>query len=231
MPLSPINQNNVIDVNNVDTNDLGYSATPLNDRGLPPTYEEAVDHNAPPPSYDSLFGRIREIHRTSTGVYSFIKNIIILFLGTMGCIIMLGVTIGMPISMIAIGALYLNECPQGEYIPIYLLVGGIFVLLNQVITVENGLCQRTEQRIDRVQRTPMQSLIVFFLFGWFILGSVWVYKEYEPNYDPSLGKYCNKTLYLFAFWLITSSYIAIGVVAVLRTVKFCMKVVIAVREG
>lgn len=41
---------------------------------------------------------------------------------------------------------------------------------------------------------------------------MWVYKEYEPNYDPARGKYCNKTLYLFAFWLITSVYICLGVV-------------------
>jgi hypothetical protein len=41
-----------------------------------------------------------------------------------------------------------------------------------------------------------------------------VYKEYEPNYDPSQGKYCNRTLYLFAFWLITSVFIVVGVITV-----------------
>lgn len=41
---------------------------------------------------------------------------------------------------------------------------------------------------------------------------MWVYKEYEPNYDPTKDKYCNKTLYLFAFWLITSVYIGLGVI-------------------
>lgn len=49
--------------------------------------------------------------------------------------------------------------------------------------------------------------------GWFIIGSVWVYKEYEPNYDPIVGKYCNKNLYLFAFWLITAVYTILGLVA------------------
>lgn len=37
---------------------------------------------------------------------------------------MLGVTIAIPISMIVMGSIYLHDCPQGEYIPIYLLVGG-----------------------------------------------------------------------------------------------------------
>lgn len=49
-------------------------------------------------------------------------------------------------------------------------------------------------------------------------GSVWVYKEYEPNYDPAKDKtrYCNKNLYLFAFWLITSVYI------LLATITLCL---------
>lgn len=41
-----------------------------------------------------------------------------------------------------------------------------------------------------------------------------MYKEYEPNYDPTLGKYCNKSLYLFAFWLITSVYILLGMITI-----------------
>lgn len=42
----------------------------------------------------------------------------------MGCTIILGVTIVIPICMIVMGSVYLRECPQGEYIPVYLLVGG-----------------------------------------------------------------------------------------------------------
>ncbi|KAG8038737.1 hypothetical protein G9C98_000292 [Cotesia typhae] len=103
----------------------GHPANLISDRGAPPSYEEVIDRNAPPPSYDSLFGRMREAHKTSKGVFDFLLNIVVLLLGTR---------------------------------------------------------------------------------------SMWVYKEYEPNYDPSLGKYCNKTLYLFAFWLITLVYIFLGVI-------------------
>lgn len=42
----------------------------------------------------------------------------------MGCTIILGVTIVIPICMIVMGSIYLHDCPQGEYIPVYLLVGG-----------------------------------------------------------------------------------------------------------
>lgn len=99
---------------------------------------------APPPSYDSLFGRVREARRTSKGVFDFFKNILIILLGAgefvvyleiipsllfcisfiVGCTVILGVTIIIPICMIVMGLIYLHDCPQGEYIPVYLLVGG-----------------------------------------------------------------------------------------------------------
>lgn len=50
------------------------------------------------------------------------------FLCIVGCSIILGVTIVVPICMIVMGSIYLHECPQGEYIPVYLLVGGNYAI-------------------------------------------------------------------------------------------------------
>ncbi|CAL4061289.1 unnamed protein product, partial [Meganyctiphanes norvegica] len=50
--------------------------------GPPPSYDECHNPNAPPPSYESLFGRVREVHKTSSGILDFVKNILILLLGT-----------------------------------------------------------------------------------------------------------------------------------------------------
>ncbi|KYN22731.1 PREDICTED: uncharacterized protein LOC105147300 isoform X1 [Acromyrmex echinatior] len=192
---------------------LGHPSTLTNERGAPPSYEEAIDPNAPPPSYDSLFGRMREARKISKGIFDFLKNIVVLLLGTIGCTIILGVTIVVPICMMVIGGLYLYDCPQGEYIPVYLLVGGGFGVFKQLLTLSARVRQRQEERDEeRIRQSPTQTLINCFMLGWFIIGSMWVYKEYEPNYDPALGKYCNKTLYLFAFWLITSVYICMGII-------------------
>lgn len=73
---------------------------------------------------------------------------------------------------------------------------------------------REDQEAERLRQSPTQQLINCFMFGWFIIGSFWIFKEYEPNYDRSLGKYCNKSLYMFAFWLITSVYISLGILIV-----------------
>ncbi|GJQ86648.1 hypothetical protein Trydic_g15750 [Trypoxylus dichotomus] len=193
----------------------GLSTFASQDIGEPPSYEEAINPNAPPPSYDSLFGRVREARRTSKGVFDFFKNILIILLGAVGCTVILGVTIIIPICMIVMGLIYLHDCPQGEYIPVYLLVGGIFGILKQLLHLSTRVRQREEEREEeQLRQSPTQTLLNCFMLGWFIIGSVWVYKEYEPNYDQSKndGQYCNRNLYLFAFWLITSVYILLGTI-------------------
>lgn len=67
-----------------------------------PTYEEAVDTNckiiifnffytslklnfcskAPPPTYDALFGKVREARNTSSGILGFMMNVFIILIGT-----------------------------------------------------------------------------------------------------------------------------------------------------
>uniref|UniRef100_A0A1Q3EY38 Putative conserved plasma membrane protein n=2 Tax=Culex tarsalis TaxID=7177 RepID=A0A1Q3EY38_CULTA len=190
------------------------SSSRHHNRGEPPSYEEAINPDAPPPSYDSLFGRVREAHKSSTGMLDFLKNVVILLLGTLGCTIILGITIVIPVCMIVFGSIYLYDCPQGEYIPVYLLVGGGFGVLKQLLHLSTRVRSREEQELERLRQSPTQTLINCFMLGWFIIGSFWIYRIYEPNYDPAMGKYCNKSLYLFTFWLITSVYMTLGFVTV-----------------
>ncbi|XP_058804052.1 uncharacterized protein LOC131671566 [Phymastichus coffea] len=180
-------------------------------RSAPPSYEEAINSNALPPSYESLFGRMRQAHKSSKGLFDFLPNVLVLLLGTIGCTILLVVSFVLPIIMIIIGGLYLHDCPQGEDIPVYLLVGGIFGVIKESLKFTKAVRYCGDE--ERVRQSTTLILINCFLLGWLILGSIWVYKEYEPNYDPRLGKYCNKTLYLFAFWL-TTGYIVIAVMLI-----------------
>ncbi|XP_014204434.1 uncharacterized protein LOC106636549 [Copidosoma floridanum] len=185
------------------------SVSGVADRGAPPSYEEAIDPNAPPPSYESLFGRMREAHKGRKDIFDFLQNILIILLGTIGLTIFLGITIVIPICMMVVGGLYLYDCPQEEYIPIFLLVGGGFGILKQLLQLSSRIQHsREEQDENRITQTPTQKLINIFLLMWFTFGTYCVYKEHEPNYDPSLGKYCNKTVYLFAFWSVTVFYSA-----------------------
>ena len=110
------------------------------------------------------------------------------------------------------GAKYKNQCPVEEKIPIYLAVAGavggfrILIALGQMAK-ESGNQDEEEQKWKRL----LDFILYCFLFVWFICGNVWIYQNYEPNYlevrDPG---YCHKTLYLFAFWITTATYILVG---------------------
>ena len=98
-------------------------------------------------------------------------------------------------------------------IPIYLIVGGSAGLLSIFCACA------AEYRGDHLIK-QLCRLVLLPLFAWFIAGNVWIYKNYEPNYtDPESPYFCHKTLYLFAFWVITSYYIFFGVVLVIGCVK------------
>ena len=51
----------------------------------------------------------------------------------------------------------------------------------------------------------------FKLYNFHFIGCVWVYRVYKPNFDDETSSsYCNETVYIFAFWLITTAYIFLG---------------------
>ena len=76
---------------------------------------------AEPPSYDSLFGRIRDTHKASRNFIDFLAKLLLLLLGTIGCTIACSVTVVIPICMIVIGSIHYNDCPAEPYIPLSLL--------------------------------------------------------------------------------------------------------------
>lgn len=71
-----------------------------------------------------------------------------------------------------------------------------------------------DQATLQASQSGTQTLINWFMLGWFMIGSYWIYRIYEPNYDKSRGLYCNRTLYTFSFWLVSSVYIVVGIIFV-----------------
>ncbi|XP_076130580.1 transmembrane protein 272-like [Alosa pseudoharengus] len=122
------------------------------------------------------------------------------------------IVIGIPIAEIVIGALYLQNCPIQRYIPIYLVVMGAFTLSLTLLSCLPGTQEPEDggQTVISSICTAWNSIVSLFLFCWFIAGNVWIYSIYQPSYDPKAGAYCDKTLYLFAFWITSLVYILIG---------------------
>uniref|UniRef100_A0A673AGS9 Si:dkey-19b23.12 n=2 Tax=Sphaeramia orbicularis TaxID=375764 RepID=A0A673AGS9_9TELE len=121
----------------------------------------------------------------------------------------------MPIAQITIGAVYLDECPVQTYIPVYLVVLGVFGLMLTLLSCLPCAQQPKDGPPNPLNRlcTAWNSLTSFFLFCWFIAGNVWIYSIYQPNYNRNtthLDSYCHRTLYLFAFWTTTLVYVLLG---------------------
>ena len=110
------------------------------------------------------------------------------------------------------GAKYKDECPVESMIPIYLIVLGAVLLIFTCCL--NGSRSQSYNRDEGQGQSvnPLLLVMDLFIFAWFICGLVWICRAYEPNYDnPERADYCNKTLYLFAFWLSNSYLILNGV--------------------
>ena len=68
-----------------------------------------------------------------------------------------------------LGSLY--DCPKERYIPIYLIVGGVFGVLKNVSSmVQRILNQKNEQEEDNAKTNPIDGILNCFLIGWFIAG-------------------------------------------------------------
>jgi len=72
------------------------------------------------------------------------------------------------------GAKFLDECPVQKMIPIYLLVGGVFTLIMNLIELVHSI--RYSRNPDAVPptvsrfRRVLQILLAVFLTVWFICG-------------------------------------------------------------
>ena len=74
--------------------------------------------------------------------------------------------------------------------------------------------QDNEKAERRPGRTVFQAIGLIanvFQMVWIIIGSFWVYSKYEPSYNQTNSDYCEKTVYLFTFWVITITHIGLFV--------------------
>lgn len=263
--------------------------------GPPPSYDDVVNPNAPPPSYQTLFGQAREARKTSNGLVDLFRQLFLILIGTLGCTMIIGFLLLIPITMILVGIVYVNEC-RAENIPAFLVIGGFVWIIKNILNCYNqfkkdssianrppprrapissantsttnrnipianvlsvnqnrvqgssliaiqsqtGLNQTTlpqteyasttrttrlssrdQQIINRIRHPTLigitsykcETMLNYFLIVWFLTGCIVVYRIYEPDYDnPSSTSYCNRTVYLYAFWLMTSAFIIMAIV-------------------
>lgn len=113
--------------------------------GPPPSYDEVINPNVPPPTYHSLFGQIQSARKSSKTLPDLIRKLIIILLGTIGLAILISFTVLIPFTMILVGVSNLDNCPA-EKIPLFLLIGGITWLAKNL---SNFFTQCSSRRTNR----------------------------------------------------------------------------------
>lgn len=70
------------------------------------------------------------------------------------------------------GVVHLHDCPREHYIPIYLIVLGVFGLLLVLLSFLPCARQAKDEPTNPLSRvcTVWNTLTTFFLFCWFIAG-------------------------------------------------------------
>nr|CAB3262837.1 uncharacterized protein LOC100183982 [Phallusia mammillata] len=184
----------------------------------PPSYGE-TQNEAPPPTYESLYGEIQEARRNATGRGNFLKNVCIILFSTIGFTILIGILLSIPIAMIAVGAINLNNCPMERLIPIWLIVGGCVSGLMQIFSIGKRIkakCNNEPPDNEEQGRfyNSCNGLLGCFNCAWFFAGNVWVYRYYRPENTtiPGLPNYCDPATYYLAFAIITIVYAIIALV-------------------
>lgn len=172
-----------------------------------------------------LFDIIREAKDNSENPVGCIMNFYSIVSSSWLAIITLILIIGVPISMLAIGIIHIDNCPIEPKIPIWLIVFGIFGLINCCIRVISSIIIQLRFRHGTrvIYREPLGVFSILFTIGlflliWFCLGNAWVFSIHDKQQSSDSTRpetYCQQTCYDFAFWSIICFWVVISIFVIL----------------
>lgn len=211
-----------------DTRSQSPNAPPMY---IPPDGEETpVVGSTAPPTYDSIFGRIKgakEEHGNSFGFVKALFTIVGAAIGGVVCVALAGVLLAFPVAQLVIGIQNQDECTINDKIPLYLIVAGGAGVAAIALQMLDCLCCNSSGEGESGGNPCLKFIVQIlnlFCTAWFICGNVWVYKAHKTVIfdDAESEFYCSKLVYLFSFWSITSVYICIGASCVLGCGCVCI---------
>lgn len=204
----------------------------------PPTHSThphgyGTTDNAPPDdegkSKLSIRRKFIQLKQESSGYVDLSRGVLLLLFGHCIWTIILFLTLTVPLAMIIIGAIRIKDCPRQPIIPIVIIVMGGLGMLSNIFHI----IYRIKNIWDFSLPTQLTGIGILTMIinvmslACFIAACVWVYGIYQPSYDPLLGNlYCDKTLYLFSFWVLTSVYIFLGLIFLFVLLGCCCAAVI-----
>jgi len=178
------------------------------------------------PSYAYHYGfgsdfyrRLVDARNITNGYWEFGYAVLSIVLGSMIGLGFLLLTTALPISMIAIGATHLENCPAAPEIPILLITAGCILTFGSLCNIIDQLLEGYVYHTSGKRQSKLITLVNIIVLGLvlasLILGSIWVYGRNRPADVQQPGNYysyCHPTVWQFAFWVLNVSWIAVGLI-------------------
>ncbi|GMT19671.1 hypothetical protein PFISCL1PPCAC_10968, partial [Pristionchus fissidentatus] len=180
------------------------------DEPPPPSYDNAMDSDGLPPSYDELYGQFQSVDSPSAFA-SFVNRAFNALSRTVGATIVFALLNMVPIGMIVIGAVNEDNCPARPVIPTWLIVLGSLYLVRAAVAAYTKWRQSKMTALYRPHLCIrlFNLLLAIALFVWFILGSIWVFTV-SPTGGKGDDRYCDQFMFTFAYVFIMLSYIILA---------------------
>jgi len=198
---------------NGGNNGVDDETQPLNSKPLNSNEQQREEE-----SRRSVLSRVRNIRAYEP--IGFVRTFVAYLFGSIAGIIAVIIANAIQIIMIITGAVYINSCPNRAGIPIILIITGSVNLLlcivesiKRQINTESNIIPKLVHTI-----TAIKLLSAVSFLAWCVL----VYDSPTPNYDdPNASNYCNRYLYLYAFWLLNGILIITGTILTIACCCCC----------
>lgn len=127
------------------------------------------------------------------------------------CIIIFYVVIStIPLSILILGLVHLNDCPMEPMIPVYMVVAGIFGFLKNLLQLAGHRCEHDESSIILNINRSAIVLITLFNYCWHIVCSVIFFRVVKIWWSSAVEphKLCHRGTYLYGLTLLILFWVA-----------------------
>ncbi|XP_052795210.1 transmembrane protein 272-like [Mya arenaria] len=171
--------------------------------------------------YTAFMFQVREAGKEASNVFDLSCRLADIMCSSLCVTVFVGVSMAIPLTMFSIGVKHWEDCPKDARVPVYLIVGGCCGLVKLIATLWRNVQTRRHQRLidepdvegaftNQTFRT-MDTLLLLFLIGWQVAGTIWTFNIWRPRFEPLLhepSNWCDRTVYMFAVYQLSSTYAA-----------------------
>lgn len=191
----------------------------------PPSYNESIYPQEPPPTYQSLYGRVIEARNQSSNSIDFFNKLLNILKTSLGYILALCISFGLSISIISMGLIYREKCTLDRRIPIFLIIGGLFWTVKNLVYTAECLYRIVKKDEDLQNNSGcsdhfsrIHTFLNLFLFPWFISMKICVFILFSKfSTDKNSENYCDPVFFHFVF----GTLLSIAILCLLIMTIFC----------